>query len=77
MIYQKNTCCTSVCRHPQTFYWILYSTMQPKLPESKTFPPLKSSFYWAISTTTQHLLLEREPITPPNLDAPSQYAFSC
>ena len=63
LIYQKNTCCISVCHHPQTFYWILYSTMQPQLPESKTFPPLKSS-YWTISTTMQHQLLESEPITP-------------
>ena len=63
MIYQKNTCCTSVCRHPQTFYWILYSTMQPKLPESKTFPPLKSSFYWTFPRQ-QQVLLKRKPTTP-------------
>ena len=53
MIYQKNTCCTSVCRHPQTVNWILYST--------KAAP---AAWKQDISTTMQHLLLESEPITP-------------
>ena len=54
MIYQKNTCCISVCHHPQTFNWILYST--------KAAP---AAWKQDISTTMQHLLLESEPITPP------------
>ena len=63
-LYQKNTCCTRLCRHPQAFYWILFSSVQPQLPGSKTFPPLKSSFYWTFPQQ-QQVLLKRKPTTPP------------
>ena len=46
----------SVCCHPQTFYWILFSTMQPKLPESKNHNNAAGAAWKKTNYTTLMLL---------------------
>ena len=61
IIYQKNTCCISVCHHPQTFNWILYSTKAA--PAAWKQEPQQRSRCCLKENQLHHL------------DAPSQYAF--
>ena len=63
IIYQKNTCCISVCHHPQTFNWILYSTKAA--PAAWKQEPQQRSRCCLKENQLHHL------------DAPSHYAFSC